>query len=84
MSASGRNVWNIRWDGKSTTEEIKLCRLTVDDGLHKDNHEENHEQEHTSKSTNQMEYLKMVEMGLVMVITLPNQTLLNIYHIQRD
>ena len=29
VSASGRNVWNIHWDGKSTTEEIKSCRLTV-------------------------------------------------------
>ena len=36
VSACGRNTWNVQWDGISTTEEIKLCRSTVDDGFHEE------------------------------------------------
>ena len=37
VSACERNTWNIRWDGKSTTEPIKSCQLIVEDGLHEEN-----------------------------------------------
>ena len=33
----GRNTWNVWWNVKSTTEEIKSCQLIVEDGLHEEN-----------------------------------------------